>query len=187
MELKREDEHRAFRELFELADKDGSGTLDRKEFRHMMKNPKMVEELQSLDIFMGLATDDLFDIFDINNNGSLDREEFIEGLQRVKDSAKGRHILAVQHDVQFFGKKVDSVAQDVAALRQLVLDLSGQGQPLSPKERDASAPHAAFENTRREMRQLEDDNRALRAKVEEYRQIFDKEYVKHKTATAGQR
>eukprot|EP00931_Biecheleriopsis_adriatica_P003546 TRINITY_DN105348_c0_g1_i1.p1 TRINITY_DN105348_c0_g1~~TRINITY_DN105348_c0_g1_i1.p1 ORF type:complete len:479 (-),score=118.36 TRINITY_DN105348_c0_g1_i1:78-1514(-) len=73
-------------------DDDGSGDLDFKEFKKLIRLPSLKSKLQLLGLRIDEA-EGLFTIMDVDESGTVTPEEFIDGLQKVKGAAKGQDVL----------------------------------------------------------------------------------------------
>lgn len=93
--------------LFEDMDDDGNGELSLDEFHAAMKDENVIKQFNQLEIAQYEAVD-LFDLLDTDHNGSISVSEFIEGALRVRGTAKAKHLLAVQYDLQKCWNDLDS-------------------------------------------------------------------------------
>jgi hypothetical protein len=69
------------------------------EFRHICRNPKVVRQLQNLQIAVYEA-EELFFLMDTEKHGAINVDLFIEGCLRIRGAARAKHLLGVQYDVQ---------------------------------------------------------------------------------------
>mmetsp|Transcript_23047 Transcript_23047/g.64332 ORF Transcript_23047/g.64332 Transcript_23047/m.64332 type:complete len:516 (+) Transcript_23047:2-1549(+) len=85
--------------LFLAGDASGDGQLDKKEFLVLMKNPEVKMWLAS----MGLEAADgeaLFEFMDKDKNNNIDAAELVEGVSRLKGSARSLDLLMCLHRQQ---------------------------------------------------------------------------------------
>lgn len=105
-EQKRTLEH--LKDIFKLADEDGSGDLDRGEFYRCLQNPAVEKKMK----LIGLQKDEaknLFEVLDADGQGSLSIDEFIGGCLRLRGSAKSKDLLSVQLQVESLASKMDEM------------------------------------------------------------------------------
>lgn len=76
-----------------------SGELSIEEFRQACLNPRVVRQLQDLQIATHEA-EELFVLMDTSKRGCIDIDHFIEGCLRIRGVARAKHLLGVQYDVQ---------------------------------------------------------------------------------------
>eukprot|EP00746_Dinoflagellata_sp_MGD_P143834 gnl/MRDRNA2_/MRDRNA2_76617_c0_seq3.p1 gnl/MRDRNA2_/MRDRNA2_76617_c0~~gnl/MRDRNA2_/MRDRNA2_76617_c0_seq3.p1 ORF type:complete len:563 (+),score=100.78 gnl/MRDRNA2_/MRDRNA2_76617_c0_seq3:120-1691(+) len=140
--MKKEDEERrqtmvAIKKAFEIADKNGDGTLTRQEFKDAMHSSEMLDQLKAC--FIGqYEAEELFELLDLDHNGAIEVDEFMEGCLRVKGNARAKHLLGVQYDLgkvgSILGKQIDSLDQKMQAICQHL----GMDNPLATL--DAEVP-----------------------------------------------
>jgi len=75
---------------FNEADKDNSGSLDRKEFDAVFSHPQVMRKLQSL----GVSADDVSDLFEVIDNqgrcdGEITLEKAVVSFMQIRDVTKG--------------------------------------------------------------------------------------------------
>merc|ERR1711988_2069835 len=102
------------REVFEVADEDGSGSLTQLEVREAIQNPEVANRLRLID-FPVEDPDEVFMLLDVDQTGELSIDEFISGCMRLKGPAKSKDLLAVQISVETLGKRL-SLLDDKLAL-----------------------------------------------------------------------
>jgi len=105
-EQKRTLEH--LKDIFKLADEDGSGDLDRGEFFRCLSNPEVEKKMKLIKLPIAEAKN-LFSVLDADGQGSLSIDEFIGGCLRLKGSAKSKDLLSVQIQVESLAKKMDDL------------------------------------------------------------------------------
>merc|ERR1712193_330034 len=105
-EQKRTLEH--LKDIFKLADEDGSGDLDRGEFFRCLQNPLVEKKMKLIQLPLAEARN-LFEVLDADGMGSLSIDEFISGCLRLKGSAKSKDLLTVQIQVESLAKRMDDL------------------------------------------------------------------------------
>lgn len=79
-------------EEFLKGDKKGTGELEFREFKKLIRT----SSLNSKMLLLGIRSEEaesLFDLLDADKSGTLTAVEFIEGLQKIKGSAKGMDVV----------------------------------------------------------------------------------------------
>ena len=71
--------------LFDEADHDGGGTVDKIEMMNLLRENKdklckVVPALKSLDFHSSVCSEALFIRFDVDGDGELDKKEFVDGF-----------------------------------------------------------------------------------------------------------
>jgi len=99
--------------LFRQADTSGDGKIDMKEFKRLLKAPKLNLWLSQLEI----ETRDLWGLFKMldNGDGEISLEEFEAGTQRIKGMAKSFDLAQVHRLVERLGSKMDDLARQMPA------------------------------------------------------------------------
>lgn len=133
-EVKREEQVRLktmkqLKALFEEMDDDGNGELTIEEFHTAMEDEGVIQQFAKMEIAHYEALE-LFELLDIDRDGSITVSEFVEGVLRVRGSAKAKHLLAVQYDLQKFWNDMCGV------LDELLDNLTDEEERLKDK-RDA--------------------------------------------------
>merc|ERR1712032_118480 len=75
------------KEVFDVSDSDGSGTISFREFEAQTKNPYMIEMFNMLDLDV-LEAQGLFNLLDLRGNGEVAIDEFVIGCLRLKGNNK---------------------------------------------------------------------------------------------------
>lgn len=83
-----------------------------KEFRRACRNPRVVKQLQDLQIATYEA-EDLFILMDTQKRGAINIHNFIEGCLRIRGLARAKHLLGVQFDVQKVWSKLSDQLDEV--------------------------------------------------------------------------
>jgi nitrogen fixation protein FixH len=98
----------ALREIFEEADEDGSGTVDKEEFRNIIKKPEVEAQFRQLELPTSEA-EELFDILDEDKTGELDIKTFVEGAFKLKGAAKAKYLMGVVVSTRSVARWVDKI------------------------------------------------------------------------------
>lgn len=88
----------SLKQIFEAADTDGSGEIDRREFSGILSKRHVQEKLTSI----GIPVDDgaeLFRLLDGDGSGSITVAELLEGCRRVKGLARAMDLYAIAKTV----------------------------------------------------------------------------------------
>ncbi|CAE7234962.1 Scn11a [Symbiodinium natans] len=99
--------------LFRQADISGDGKIDMKEFKRLLKAPKLHLWLSQLEI----ETTDLWGLFQMldTGDGEISLEEFEAGTMRIKGMARSFDLAQVHRLVERLSLKVDDIARQVSA------------------------------------------------------------------------
>merc|ERR1719456_1218312 len=100
------------KEIFLLADEDGSGELDVNEFLDALKDDEILWKMRSLDLPIDDAAR-LFTVIDGEGTRSLTMEEFIDGCTKLKGPARSRDLLAITAQADTLSKKMDDLAEEL--------------------------------------------------------------------------
>jgi voltage-gated sodium channel len=103
------------REIFELADKDGNGSLTIDEFRTAIRQPDVERKLKLIELPVADA-EELFEILDHDGSGELSVDEFIGGCVRLKGTARSKDLLGVQVNVQCLADRVETIELQLSQL-----------------------------------------------------------------------
>jgi hypothetical protein len=103
------------REIFEVADKDGNGSLTIDEFRSAIRQPDVERKLKLIELPVADA-EELFSILDHDGSGELSVDEFIGGCVRLKGTAKSKDLLAVQVNVQSLAERMETIELQLSQL-----------------------------------------------------------------------
>jgi len=95
------------KEIFTLADEDGSGELDVKEFLAALEDEEILWRMRQLDLPIDDAAR-LFTVIDGEGTRSLTMEEFIDGCTKLKGPARSRDLLAITAQADTLAKKMGS-------------------------------------------------------------------------------
>jgi voltage-gated sodium channel len=100
------------KEIFVLADEDGSNSLNVDEFLASMRNEDILWKMRSLDLPIDDAAR-LFSVIDGEGSRELTLEEFIDGCTKLKGTARSRDLLAVTAQADTLAKKMDLFAEEL--------------------------------------------------------------------------
>jgi hypothetical protein len=103
------------REIFELADKDGNGSLTIDEFRTAIRQPDVERKLKLIELPVADA-EELFEILDHDGSGELSVDEFIGGCVRLKGTARSKDLLGVQVNVQCLADRLETIELQLSQL-----------------------------------------------------------------------
>ncbi|CAJ1339824.1 unnamed protein product, partial [Effrenium voratum] len=108
--------------LFHELDTDGSGALDREEFKRALQDPRFRLWLAALDLQSSDA-ENLFTLLD-DGDGSISYQEFIGGARRLKGTAQSidlvtlmRECGTMHNDIQAVRQAVDKMADKLKLIR----------------------------------------------------------------------
>lgn len=121
------------KKFFELADTDKNGFLTWKEFEKDLQNPRVVAQLQNLELNVDEAKG-LFKLIDVDGNGSVSIDEFIMGACRVKGTAKAVDVVTIMYES----------AKMVEQMREFELEFNLKLDRLATQTARESAKNAAF-------------------------------------------
>merc|ERR1719491_2410450 len=110
------------KEIFLLADEDGSGELDINEFLHALKDDDIHWRMHSL----GLDIDDcsrLFSVIDGAGARTLSMDEFIDGCTKLKGTAKNKDLLAITAQADTLAQKMDSLGEEMQKTEKMLHQL----------------------------------------------------------------
>eukprot|EP00439_Symbiodinium_sp_Y106_P079711 s768_g18.t1 len=100
--------------LFEAADDNGDGRLDRQEFQDILEDPIVARWLSA----MGFDTSDIFDLLCANDAGDLSAEEMIHGVEKLSGPASSLNMARLLYEGESLRRRVELMADSVN--RQLV-------------------------------------------------------------------
>ncbi|CAE7629406.1 Scn11a [Symbiodinium pilosum] len=97
--------------LFRQADTSGDGKIDMKEFKRLLKAPKLQLWLSQLEI----ETTDLWGLFQMldTGDGEISLQEFEAGTMRIKGMARSYDLAQVHRLVERLSVKVDTIARQL--------------------------------------------------------------------------
>lgn len=76
-----------------------SGGITLQDFKTACKSPAVMRQLKNLKI-PAYEAEQVFVLMDTARTGAIEIDRFIEGCLRIRGQPKGKHLLAVQYDVQ---------------------------------------------------------------------------------------
>lgn len=86
-------------EIFNLADDDQSGAVDKDELVNALRDPEVLKLLHAVELPITNA-EELFECFDDNGRGTFTLRKFITGCLRLRGTAKSRDLLSIQTSVE---------------------------------------------------------------------------------------
>eukprot|EP00416_Gambierdiscus_australes_P025889 CAMPEP_0171078830 /NCGR_PEP_ID=MMETSP0766_2-20121228/14880_1 /TAXON_ID=439317 /ORGANISM="Gambierdiscus australes, Strain CAWD 149" /LENGTH=514 /DNA_ID=CAMNT_0011535985 /DNA_START=53 /DNA_END=1595 /DNA_ORIENTATION=+ len=94
--------YRLLREMFESADEDGNGLLDKAEFQALLETDSLKELLDTLEIHVKKEDlDEIWDMLDVARTGVLTIDEFVDGLAYFQeDQICTRHIAGLDFGIR---------------------------------------------------------------------------------------
>lgn len=110
------------KEIFLLADEDGSGELDIVEFLAALEDEEILWKMRSLDLPIDDAAR-LFTVIDGEGTRNLTMDEFIEGCTKLKGPARSRDLLAITSQADTLGKKMDALGEELQDAERMLHEL----------------------------------------------------------------
>jgi voltage-gated sodium channel len=123
------------RDIFLIADEDGSGTLTLEEFEQALKKPDVENRLKLIELETKNAME-LFYILDHDGSKELSVDEFIGGCVRLKGTAKSKDLLAVQISVETLSKRLDSLEDKLEASENKAMILDAKTRKMANQATD---------------------------------------------------
>lgn len=118
-ERQRRMELESIRDIFKIADDDGSGDLSRAEFRQAVLNKEVQWRMRQLDLPLSDA-ERLFDAIDGDGDKDLSIGEFIKGCAKLKGPAQSKDLLAVQAQADMLAKNMDTLMDSLEASERMM-------------------------------------------------------------------
>eukprot|EP00971_Amphidinium_carterae_P217593 4319430-Amphidinium_carterae.1 len=112
--------------LFQAADKDGSGQLDKTEFCNIFEDMKVQTWLGAMEFGMSLygsGPEALFSLLDKDAYGQIDVASLTSGVARLKGCAKSFTLAMVMHDVKLAIHRSEQVGRAMSRVEQQVKSL----------------------------------------------------------------
>lgn len=116
--------------FFKDADKDGSGTLTRREFEAQMQSPDAQAYFAGIDIDPDEANT-IFSIMDIDRTDEIVIEDFVNGTMKLKGMASKLDLIALMYDNTRQSRKLDSLCdllEEELAVLKSALSTAGHNQ-----------------------------------------------------------
>jgi len=101
--------------VFEIADKDHSGTMEQGEFKEMLKDEQILSTLAAIGIKASEA-EGLFDLLDDDNSGQVDILEFVSGCVRINGEAKSVDLITLLYENKKIAIKLEEIKRLVCAI-----------------------------------------------------------------------
>lgn len=117
------------REIFDMADVDGSGTLSVDEVHEATQKPEIYNKLKMID-FPVNDPGQIFRLLDYDDSGELTIEEFITGCIRMKGSAKSKDLLVAQVALDSMRRQYNLFEEELDTLRGKLARLDASARAL---------------------------------------------------------
>merc|ERR1712139_49995 len=108
-------------ELFMEIDLDGSGELSRDEFFGSLKNKKVTQMLDILEMKVG-ELEEVWEVLDYGD-GLLTNKEFTDGIRRMKGEAKAKDVADVIKKLRTTDRKHQELQDQATRYSETLLDL----------------------------------------------------------------
>jgi len=105
---------RWLRGVFAAADKDGSMTLERAEYRELLKSPFHLKRLQQVAKVPMQDLMQMFDILDVDHNGLIEFQEFLVGFEWLNEPISGKSLLRLGHEIRTSSKAVEGLLNSLS-------------------------------------------------------------------------
>jgi len=129
--------------VFEEADTDGGGTLDREELRRSLKKPHVRDRLRVLDIPIK-DLDQLFDVLDEEKIGEIKTDHFFRGCSRLRGPALSCDLHRMSVDFARYIGWTDSLVEQTQAtnarLKRLLDDMESVDRDIIKGDADEYDP-----------------------------------------------
>lgn len=113
------------RRFFKTADTDANGLLSWDEFSKDLQNPRVIAQLQGLEISVEEAKG-LFKLIDVDNSDSVSIDEFVNGACRVKGQAKAVDVVQILYKQEKMLRKMvdfrEAIEDKMETLTNRVMD-----------------------------------------------------------------
>lgn len=109
--------------IFNAADEDGNGVLDKDEFMKLMNEDSMQQTLQMHSIQLDTRNlEKLWDLFDIDESGELTIDELVTGFSMLQEDLATKHVANIGYALKRFSASIDrdmeSVETDLKCLSE---------------------------------------------------------------------
>lgn len=157
--------------VFEEADTDGGGTLDKEELHKSLKKAHVRDRLKVLDIPIK-DLDQLFDVLDEEKLGEIRTDHFFRGCSRLRGAALAcdLHRMSVDFSryIQWTGDLVDSTKSTNDRLRSLLRDMESVDRDIIKDESDEFDPVLGIRRDRSmKKKNAQDNNSNLRMETKQ--------------------
>ncbi|CAJ1441338.1 unnamed protein product [Effrenium voratum] len=105
---------RWLRGVFAAADKDGSMTLERSEYRELLKSPFHLKRLQQVAKVPMQDLMQMFDILDVDGNGLIEFQEFLIGFEWLNEPISGKSLLKLGHEIRVSCQLVEKLLANLS-------------------------------------------------------------------------
>jgi len=105
-------------EIFRLGDSTSDGTIDRSEFKIMMKNPQVLKQFERLE----LEFNEVWMLFELlcEDDGVADADEFLCGCMRLKTNAKTVDMIHLMHQQVVTKRSIDALTRGVEQINTVL-------------------------------------------------------------------
>merc|ERR1719353_1507954 len=110
------------RDIFERADTDGGGTVDKEEFINILKLPETIKQFEVLEVPAGEA-EELFDILDEEKAGELPIDKFVHGFMILKGEAKAKDLMTVVFTTMAISRRTNDLEKYLNEVIESVANL----------------------------------------------------------------
>lgn len=135
------------KQLFEVADTDGSGSISWDEFSAQLDNPQMLEYLKGIDLDPDEAAD-LFNLLDIDESGEIDSDDLVSACLRLHGPAKSIDLATFMREYErqcgFWSQHAALVEQSLRLVLEMLSNL--QSLTLQNYDSDLSTKTAALDD-----------------------------------------
>jgi len=109
--------------LFHHADTDGDGCIDVDEFENVLHDPDIATWLSAMELEVHNHLE-LFELLDTNGDGSISAFELVDGVRRLKGSAKNYDVMTLQRTQQ----EIMASLRELSAVMTRHLNVKGSVQ-----------------------------------------------------------
>lgn len=107
--------HTTLKGIFASADKDGSGALERNEYRELCRSEFHVKKLQATAHVPVQDLIKMFDWLDVDGSGEIEFKEFLHGFDWLHEPVMGKAWLKIRHAVRSRLHALESSVQQLQA------------------------------------------------------------------------
>merc|ERR1712094_90273 len=107
------------REIFELADQDGSGELELEEFMESLQDPDVMWKMRAVELPVDEAAQ-LFSVIDGDGSRSLALNEFIDGCTKLKGPAMSKDLFALSALADALSNRMDELDVELYESEKMV-------------------------------------------------------------------
>lgn len=123
------------RELFMETDSDFTGSICLRDFEQQLSNPHMIDYLRAIDLHPTEARL-LFSLLDADDTGEVNSEDFVNGLLRLRGSARAIDQALIQHNAKAMYHALSKQAEQIdSQINSLAFRLQPQPPQMSSPAR----------------------------------------------------